>query len=180
MPRRSCLQYAAAALILAAAPSTLFAQWLDYPTPDVPRTPDGKPNLSAPAPRTADGKTDLSGMWGWETRVPCPGHGCTDSQIGREFLNIAYSLKGGLPYQPWAAELVKERKAQNAKDDPNIHCLPRGALRIHTESLKSKSRWTIRRRTQRRGPYSSTSPSCLIASCWIMSVWRTRRTLRTW
>ena len=41
----------------------LSAQWLHYPTPGVPRTPDGKPNLSAPAPKTADGKPDLSGVW---------------------------------------------------------------------------------------------------------------------
>ena len=132
MPKRLCLQYAAAALFFAAVQPPLFAQWLDYPTPGVPRTPDGKPNLSAPAPRTADGKPDLSGMWGWEARVPC-GARCTDTQIGREFLNIAFSLKGGLPYQPWAAELVKRRKADNAKDDPNVYCMPRGALRIHTD-----------------------------------------------
>src|SRR5258707_8986014 len=41
----------------------LSAQWLHYPTPGIPRTPDGKPNLSAPAPKTADGKPDLSGIW---------------------------------------------------------------------------------------------------------------------
>ena len=132
MPGRLCLQYAVAAWILAAAPPALFAQWLDYPTPGIPRTSDGKPNLSAPAPRTTDGKPDLSGMWGWETRVPCGAH-CTDSQIGREFLNIAYSLKDGPPYQPWTAELVKKRKADNAKDDPNVLCMPRGALRILTD-----------------------------------------------
>jgi hypothetical protein len=39
------------------------AQWLNFPTPATPRTPDGKPNLAAPAPRTADGKPDLSGVW---------------------------------------------------------------------------------------------------------------------
>ena len=39
------------------------AQWLNYPTPGMPRTPDGKPNLTAPAPRAADGKPDLSGVW---------------------------------------------------------------------------------------------------------------------
>jgi hypothetical protein len=38
-------------------------QWLDHPTPDVPRTRDGKPNLAAPAPRGPDGKPDLSGIW---------------------------------------------------------------------------------------------------------------------
>ncbi len=127
-----------AALILTAVPGALFAQWLDYPTSGVPRTPDGKPNLSAPAPRTADGKTDLSGIWGWETARPCPPRGCGDTQIGREFLNIAYRLKDGLPYQSWVAELVKQRKADNAKDDPNAHCMPRGALRIHTDDYYKK------------------------------------------
>src|SRR5260370_39577031 len=39
------------------------AQWLKYRTPGMPRTADGKPNLSAPAPKTPDGKPDLSGLW---------------------------------------------------------------------------------------------------------------------
>ena len=46
---------------------TAQAQWLNFSTPGVPRTADGKPNLSAPAPRTADGKPDLSGVWMHET-----------------------------------------------------------------------------------------------------------------
>ena len=40
-----------------------IGQWLNYPSPGIPRTPDGKPKLSAPAPRTPDGKPDLSGIW---------------------------------------------------------------------------------------------------------------------
>jgi len=43
-------------------PGLAFGQWLNYPTPGVPRTADGKPNLLAPAPRTG-GKPDLSGIW---------------------------------------------------------------------------------------------------------------------
>src|SRR6266852_755559 len=39
------------------------AQWLNHPTPGIPRTPDGKPNLAAPAPKAAGGKPDLSGLW---------------------------------------------------------------------------------------------------------------------
>ena len=39
------------------------AQWINVKTPGVPRLPDGRPNLTAPAPRTADGKPDLSGIW---------------------------------------------------------------------------------------------------------------------
>lgn len=121
-----------------AVPSTAAAQWLGYPTANVPRTADGKPDLAAPAPRMPDGKPDLSGLWGWETSRPCPPQGCGDTQISREFLNIAASLKGGLPYQPWAAELVRQRKAANAKDDPNAHCFPRGALRIYTDDYYKK------------------------------------------
>ena len=114
------------------------AQWLDYATPGIPRHPNGKPNLSAPAPRAADGKPDLSGMWAWEENRPCPPDGCPDARIGREFLDIGWSLKGGLPYQPWAAELVNARRAANAKDDPQSRCLPRGALRIYTDGLFKK------------------------------------------
>jgi len=49
--------------LVIAAVAPLSAQWLKYRDPAVPRTKDGKPNLSAPAPRTADGKPDLSGVW---------------------------------------------------------------------------------------------------------------------
>ena len=39
------------------------AQWLNHPTPDIPRTSDGKPNFAAPAPRGGDGHPDFSGVW---------------------------------------------------------------------------------------------------------------------
>ena len=133
-PRRSCLLYAATAFILTAVSPALFAQYFDYPTAGVPRTPDGKPNLAAPAPRTADGHPDFSGMWGWETRANC-GSKCNDTQVGREFLNIAVNLKGGLPYQPWAAELVKKRAENHSKDDPQVGCMPRGAIRDLTDDF---------------------------------------------
>ena len=38
------------------------AQWLGYKTPGIPRTRDGKPDLTAKAPRV-NGKPDLSGVW---------------------------------------------------------------------------------------------------------------------
>ena len=123
--------------ILLAICLPLSAQWINYPTAGVPRTPDGKPNLAAPAPKTADGKPDLSGIWGWEDNRPCPPEGCADQKIGQEFINIGWGLRGGLPFQPWAADLVKTRRA-NPGDDPQTRCLPRGALRIHTDGLLKK------------------------------------------
>jgi hypothetical protein len=86
----------------------VHTQWLKHPTPGVPRTPDGKPNLSAPVPRTADGKPDFSGIWQLEPR-PCGPEGCGDYPPAPEFQNFGANLAGGLPYQAWAAELVKER-----------------------------------------------------------------------
>jgi len=87
----------AAATIAVALAVPLAAQWLHYPTPGIPRTPDGKPNLSAPAPRTADGKPDLSGIWEMERNRPGPPEGCNDIQARQEFGYIAWSLKDGLP-----------------------------------------------------------------------------------
>src|SRR4030095_5521762 len=67
-----------AALIIAivfCAPMPSFAQWLKYPTAGVPRTRDGKVNLTAPTPRTRDGKPDFSGMWLTGDGRPCPPKG---------------------------------------------------------------------------------------------------------
>ena len=111
--------------------TSLHAQWLNYPTRGVPRTLDGKPDLSAPAPRTADGKPDFSGIWQLEAR-PCPPEGCADYSPGPEFINFGAKLPGGLPYQPWAEALVKERSDQLGRDDPVGFCRPGGALRILT------------------------------------------------
>lgn len=109
----------------------LHAQWLHYPTAGIPRTPDGKPNLTAPGPRTAEGKPDFSGIWITGNPVPCdPVKGAdlldcdAELPIAREAIDIGYSLSGGLPYRPWAAALVKEREKNEGKDDPHVRCLP--------------------------------------------------------
>ena len=133
----------AAPILLAAFSSTASAQWPSFPTPGVPRTPDGKPNLEAPAPRTASGKPDLSGIWRFvdspdarpEPSLPA---GVGTIGIGApvrglyQFFNIGSTLKDGLPFQPWAAELRKQRAAENNKDNPDAHCLPIGLMQLHT------------------------------------------------
>jgi hypothetical protein len=35
-----------------------------------------------------------------------------------------HALPGGLPYQPWAAELVAKHTASNGAEDPHARCLP--------------------------------------------------------
>jgi len=129
---RTWSKYLLMGAMLAAGSPVAFSQWLGYPTANVPRTKDGKPNLAAPAPRLADGKPDFSGMWGWVNIGPPCGAECTDTQISREFINIASTLKTPVPYQPWAADLVKKRRVEQGLD-PNVHCMPRGAPRIWTD-----------------------------------------------
>src|SRR5580698_3633587 len=125
-------------LIGAMAAPLVLGQWLNYPTAGVPRTKDGKPNLSGPAPRTRDGKPDISGMWDVLHNRPCPAEGCADMFIPQEFLDIGFSIQGGLPYQPWAAAIVKKRTEENRKDDPNVFCLPVGIVRMYTTPLFRK------------------------------------------
>jgi hypothetical protein len=121
--------------VLLSMTSAASAQWLDYPTPGIPRTPEGAPDLSAPAPKTADGHPDISGIWTLEPS--CPPGGCvefvTDYQVGQEFRNFGFKLPGGLPYQPWAAELFKKRSAELGLNDPVAACFPSGGpLRLLT------------------------------------------------
>jgi hypothetical protein len=114
----------------------LAAQWVNYPTAGVPRKADGKPDMAAKTPRLADGKPDLSGTWTSDEvdprrpDVPPDPHDATTS---RRMINLGIELKGGLPYQPWAAALVKERKANQAKDDPHVKCFPDNFLRAYGE-----------------------------------------------
>jgi hypothetical protein len=130
----------ALASIAALAVLTVFphAQWLTYPTAGVPRTRGGAPDVNAPAPRTADGRPDFSGIWLAERTRPCPPDGCDDMQISYQFLDIGWRVPGGLPYQPWAADLVKKRTAELRKYDPQSHCLPTGIVRMSTDPLFRK------------------------------------------
>ncbi len=119
------------AILLMAAAGCGYGQWLQYHAPGIPRLPNGEPNLKAAAPRAAGGKPDLSGIWRLET-PSCGPEGCGDYPGAPEFGNFGARLKGGLPYQPWAADLVKQRSAQLGKEDPVAQCRPAGAMRLLT------------------------------------------------
>ena len=91
------------------------AQWLSVPSKNLPRTKDGKADLTAPAPRLADGKPDMSGIW-----MPQGGF----------IFNIAVGMKPeDIPFQPWAKALYDSRQANESIDDPVGHCIPAGVPR---------------------------------------------------
>jgi hypothetical protein len=142
---RAWLSAAGSIALLTALSPSLSAQWPSHPTAGVPRTADGRPNLSAPAPRTPDGKPDLSGVWenpGWRELAlvsgsvsgtgGSPGQPRVLSSGPARFFDIGSGVQGGLPFQPWAADLKKKRMADNNQDNPDAHCLPMGNMQLHT------------------------------------------------
>ena len=92
-------------ILLSAAGAS--AQWVNEPTPGTPRTPDGKPDLTAPVPRTVDGKPDLSGIWN------IGGLGYATNITSVEML-------------PSAQKVYQARMATYGQDDPAVGCLPEG------------------------------------------------------
>ena len=55
--------FSAAAMVLVSASPALLAQWPAYPNAGIPKTADGKPDLTGRAPKTPDGHPDFSGIW---------------------------------------------------------------------------------------------------------------------
>ena len=124
-------------ILLAILGNGLSAQWVNYPAPGIPRTADGKPNLTARAPRAPNGKPDLSGVWHVEATplaeqkrlfgenidtVALPG--MEPDQISKYVLNILADFKpGDSPMRPEAAALLRERSQQ---ERPSLNCLPWG------------------------------------------------------
>ena len=99
-----------ATLVLCVAATPLAAQWLTLPTPEIPRTADGEPDLSAPAPRAADGRPDLSGLW----------------RTGR----VRGDLNDRSKFQPWVGTLIDERESRFFTENPQFRCLPVGPANL--------------------------------------------------
>jgi hypothetical protein len=102
----------AIAAVLWLLPVPLCAQWLDFRTPGIPRTADGKPDLTADAPRTPEGKPDLSGLWR------------PDANPYR--FDVIQDLKDEGIFRPAAEALFMKRVADFRRDDPVTNCLPAG------------------------------------------------------
>jgi hypothetical protein len=118
-------QRTALALLLIAGASR--AQWSNYATPGIPRQPDGKPNLKAPAPRQPDGKPDLSGIWA----VECSIYGRDACFTRSIFFDLAKDLKPeDVQMTPWASAIAAQRESRDHVDDPLGYCMPPGVPRI--------------------------------------------------
>jgi hypothetical protein len=93
-----------------------FAQWLNLPTPGIPRTADGKPNLIAPVPRMPDGKPDLSGLW--------------QPELTPYRFDVIQDVNDEGIFRPAAQALFLQRAVNLRHDNPVTHCLPAGPQAI--------------------------------------------------
>ena len=123
-------------IVVTGAP--VVGQWLRYPTEGVPRKADGTPDLerahTAAAGRQAGPLRHLARVESQPVRsrhrsVRRVRHRDRRVALNR---NLGLDLPGGLPYQPWAAALAKERAADDSRDDPHVRCLPDNPPRAWT------------------------------------------------
>jgi hypothetical protein len=112
--------------LLAAAAAALAAQWIQHPTPGIPRMPDGKPNLSAPVPKAGDGNPDLSGLWQRAASGPNQRRSATGLAMGPNLEDFMRPGETIPPMLPAAAAIYRQRQANFMADRPSSQCLPHG------------------------------------------------------
>lgn len=122
-----------ASALVAAFSVSMSAQWPRRQQPIVPKRSDGQIDMTSPAPRAADGRPDLSGIWDVSPRREKPGGAPAGQPSLAVFADLAASMVGGLPFQPWAAELSKTRVANLRYDNPDALCFPQGPLQYHLD-----------------------------------------------
>ena len=110
-------------LAIAICALSVSAQWVNYPTPHMPRTPGGKPNLAAPVPKATDGKPDLSGFW---QRMRNPRERTPVLAVGPNLEDFMRPGEKIPPLLPAAEALHQKRMANLMADRPSAHCLPHG------------------------------------------------------
>jgi hypothetical protein len=121
------------AVLMAAVMAHAEAQWLNHRDPKTPRTPDGQPNLSAPAPRL-NGKPDLSGLWQAERTpvsefVSALGPGLPAIQpdlndVTKHVINVFWGVKPGEEPMTPAGLALMQQNQKSGRDFQSAYCLP--------------------------------------------------------